>query len=136
MAVVIHKRVIRSCDHPQRPPVSIKKKTHTYTKSMAMMREKVATVVLVLAAVAMGEGVVRSRADGLCNVPIAGLMACKPCVSGPAGVAPTSECCSALAMANWPCLCAYKSFMRPYGIDPERAMQLPSKCNLTSPVKC
>ncbi|RWR74648.1 F-box-like protein [Cinnamomum micranthum f. kanehirae] len=58
---------------------------------MAMMRGKMAMVVVLLAAIVMGSGIVGSRADGLCNIPIKGLMSCKPSVSGPEGVEPTAE---------------------------------------------
>ncbi|XXG50429.1 hypothetical protein AAC387_Pa02g4445 [Persea americana] len=126
MAIAIYKRVVWS-DHTETP---------SEKEPMAMMRGKMAMVVILLAALVMGSGIVGSRADGLCNIPIKGLMSCKPSVSGPEGVVPTTECCSALAMANWSCLCAYRFYMPTYGIDPARAMQLPSKCNLPVTVKC
>ncbi|XP_020249353.1 putative lipid-transfer protein DIR1 [Asparagus officinalis] len=77
--------------------------------------------------------------QGLCNMNQTGLDACKPCITGPKPTEkPTDVCCEALSHADLNCLCSYKNsgwltFLR---IDPERAMQLPAKCNMTPPAKC
>ncbi|OAY84897.1 putative lipid-transfer protein DIR1 [Ananas comosus] len=77
----------------------------------------------------------------LCNMTRGGLEACKPSVrSGSSDPAadPSKECCAALAGADLPCLCSYRhSFLLPsLGIDPDLALQLPAKCNLTAPPGC
>ncbi|XP_057508393.1 putative lipid-transfer protein DIR1 [Actinidia eriantha] len=74
----------------------------------------------------------------LCDMDDDGLMACKPAVTKPNPEAPSPPCCEALSGANLTCLCGYRnSFMLPsLGIDPDLAMALPAKCNLTPPPNC
>ncbi|KAF3630993.1 putative lipid-transfer protein DIR1 [Capsicum chinense] len=74
----------------------------------------------------------------LCNMNDGGLTACKPSVTQPNPVEPSASCCEALSGADLQCLCSYKnSFLLPsLGIDPELALALPTKCNLTSPPNC
>ena len=74
----------------------------------------------------------------LCNMNEDGLMHCKPSVTTPNPVDPTTDCCQALSVANLTCLCGYKnSFVLPsLGIDPDLAMALPAKCHLTPPSNC
>ncbi|XP_071738061.1 putative lipid-transfer protein DIR1 [Rutidosis leptorrhynchoides] len=75
------------------------------------------------------------RAVEICNMTEDGLMACKPSVTNPNPVDPTSECCKAVSGADLKCLCSYKdSVMLPsLGIDPTLAIALPAKCNITAP---
>ncbi|XP_058206036.1 putative lipid-transfer protein DIR1 [Rhododendron vialii] len=79
-----------------------------------------------------------SEALELCNMNEDGLTACKPSVTTPNPVDPTPPCCEALSAANLTCLCGYRhSFVLPsLGIDPDLAMALPAKCNLTPPPNC
>ncbi|XP_068666712.1 putative lipid-transfer protein DIR1 [Aristolochia californica] len=95
---------------------------------------KVAAVVMLLVVVIGGE-VVRSNADGFCDITQEGLYACKPSVSGPKPVTPSEACCKALKGANMPCLCSYKNknILQIFGIDPKLAMDLPAKCHLPPP---
>nr|XP_033512731.1 putative lipid-transfer protein DIR1 [Nicotiana tomentosiformis] len=74
----------------------------------------------------------------LCNMNEDGLTACKPSVIQPNPVAPSASCCEALSGADLQCLCSYRnSLLLPsLGIDPELALALPPKCNLTSPANC
>lgn len=91
-------------------------------------------VVLLLVVVALFEG---SRAVSVCDISEDGLAACKPSVTKPDPVEPPSvDCCKAVSGANFTCLCSYKnSYLLPYlGIDPDLAMALPSKCNLSTAV--
>ncbi|KAK9280724.1 hypothetical protein L1049_003612 [Liquidambar formosana] len=92
-------------------------------------------VILVVVMVAMLQG---SRGLSLCGVNEDGLMACKPSVTKPDPVEPSPECCEAISGADLTCLCSYKnSVMLPaLGIDPDLAMELPAKCNLTPPTEC
>uniref|UniRef100_A0A2P2NFQ4 Lipid binding protein n=1 Tax=Rhizophora mucronata TaxID=61149 RepID=A0A2P2NFQ4_RHIMU len=78
------------------------------------------------------------NAQTICNVPYAGLMACKPSVTPPNPPPPTANCCSALSHADLHCLCSYKSssVLPSLGIDPNLAMQLPAKCNLPHAPTC
>lgn len=79
-----------------------------------------------------------ARALTLCNMTDDGLEACKPSVTPPNPVDPTAECCKALSGADLKCLCSYKNSMvlPSLGIDPNLAMGLPAKCNLTPPADC
>ncbi|XP_050206614.1 putative lipid-transfer protein DIR1 [Mercurialis annua] len=80
-----------------------------------------------------------TRSLTLCNMNDDGVMACKPSVTKPEPVAPPSEaCCNALKGADLTCLCSYRnSLMLPaLGIDPDLALALPAKCNLTPPANC
>ncbi|XP_070055445.1 putative lipid-transfer protein DIR1 [Nicotiana tomentosiformis] len=79
-----------------------------------------------------------SRAQGICNISGEGLMSCKPSVTPPNPSAPTAKCCSALAHADWGCLCSYMNshWLPSLGVDPTLAMQLPQKCKLPNPPHC
>ncbi|KAF8388512.1 hypothetical protein HHK36_027186 [Tetracentron sinense] len=98
---------------------------------------KLAIVALVVALV-IGNEVMVSNSQTVCNITVAGLMACKPAVSPPNPVPPTAVCCSALSKADLHCLCSYKksNVLPSLGIDPNLAMQLPAKCNLPKPNNC
>ncbi|EEF35098.1 putative lipid-transfer protein DIR1 [Ricinus communis] len=99
-----------------------------------IMAGKVVLVVVLM--VTMFEG---SRSLTLCDMNDDGLLACKPSVTKPDPVEPPSPaCCQALTGANLTCLCSYRnSLMLPsLGIDPDLALGLPSKCNLTPPADC
>lgn len=91
--------------------------------------------VLVILMVVLFEG---SKAFTLCNMDDNGLSACKPAVTQPDPADPTTECCQALSAANLTCLCEYKNsvVLPALGIDPQLAMGLPAKCNLTPPADC
>ncbi|KAK7339060.1 hypothetical protein VNO77_19703 [Canavalia gladiata] len=79
-----------------------------------------------------------SKGFSLCNMDEKGLEDCKPSVTEPNPVDPSSECCKALAGADLKCLCSYKNSTElPFlGIDPTLASSLPAKCNLTPPDNC
>ncbi|KDP45250.1 hypothetical protein JCGZ_15115 [Jatropha curcas] len=102
-----------------------------------MAKTIMATVVVVAVVVAaMFEG---TRSLNLCDMDDDGLLACKPSVTKPNPVVPPSpKCCKALSGANLTCLCSYRnSLMLPsLGIDPDLALALPAKCNLTTPADC
>ncbi|CAA0805980.1 Bifunctional inhibitor/lipid-transfer protein/seed storage 2S albumin superfamily protein [Striga hermonthica] len=91
---------------------------------------------LVLALMAAFLG--RAAAFSVCNVTEEGLEACKPSVTQPSPVPPSTECCHAVSGADLKCLCSYRnSFMLPaLGIDPDLALALPAKCNLPPPADC
>ncbi|OAY32898.1 putative lipid-transfer protein DIR1 [Manihot esculenta] len=93
-------------------------------------------VVMVVVMAAIFEG---TRSLSLCDMNEDGLLACKPSVSKTNPVDPPSkECCKALKFANLTCLCSYRnSLLLPsLGIDPDLALALPAKCNLTAPADC
>ncbi|KAJ0111273.1 hypothetical protein Patl1_03112 [Pistacia atlantica] len=92
-------------------------------------------VFVVLMVVLLAES---SRAMELCNIDDEGLTACKPSVMKPEPVAPSEECCKAVQGANLTCLCSYRTspWLPAFGIDPDLALQLPPKCNLTPPADC
>ncbi|KAI4344987.1 hypothetical protein L6164_012157 [Bauhinia variegata] len=79
-----------------------------------------------------------SNAQTLCNVSLAGIMACKPAVTAPNPGPPSGDCCSALSHADMRCLCSYRNskLLPSLGIDPNLAMQLPGKCHLPHPANC
>ncbi|OIT36278.1 PREDICTED: putative lipid-transfer protein DIR1 [Nicotiana attenuata] len=97
------------------------------------------TVALALVAIVLSSFSIEvSRAQGICNVSGEGLMSCKPSVTPPNPSAPTAKCCSALAHADWGCLCSYKNsqWLPSLGVDPTLAMQLPQKCKFPNPPHC
>lgn len=74
-----------------------------------------------------------------CKMTQAGLDACKPAIMGPKPEPkPADECCTALKAADLNCLCSYKNsgWLALLNIDPNLAMQLPSKCDITPPATC
>ncbi|KAK2978343.1 hypothetical protein RJ640_016445 [Escallonia rubra] len=79
-----------------------------------------------------------ANSQTICGMSTDGLMLCKPAVSGDNPLPPTADCCSALAKADLPCMCTFKSSrMLPIlGIKPDLAMGLPAKCNLPQLVHC
>lgn len=101
-------------------------------KKFVMMMVAVAAVMVVF--------VVEGSSEGfkLCNMSEDDLITCKPAVSKPAPVDPSPECCKALLGADLTCLCSYKNSptLTLLGIDPDLAMALPAKCNLTPPPQC
>ncbi|PON65964.1 Bifunctional inhibitor/plant lipid transfer protein/seed storage helical domain containing protein [Trema orientale] len=100
-------------------------------------RKLVALLVLFMAlAASMFEG---SRAITFCNMSEDDLETCKPAVTAPNPADPTQQCCKALSGADLACLCSYKNnsfVLGALGIDPDLAMALPAKCNLTTPSGC
>ncbi|KAH6773392.1 hypothetical protein C2S52_003722 [Perilla frutescens var. hirtella] len=74
----------------------------------------------------------------ICNMSVAGLMACKPSATPPNPPEPSAMCCSALSHANMTCLCNFKNskVLPSLGIDPKLAIQLPQKCKLPHPETC
>lgn len=112
-------------------PTNMEEKPRT---SMAL-----ALAVVLVVATTMGMMDLVSGAQGICNMTTDELMACKPCISTVKPVEkPADACCTALAHADLPCLCAYKnSGVLPYlGIDPNLAMKLPAKCSVAAPEQC
>ncbi|KAK1354014.1 AAI domain-containing protein [Heracleum sosnowskyi] len=75
---------------------------------------------------------------GLCEMSEDDFRSCRPSLMRPKPVDPSAHCCEVLSGANLTCLCYYRnSILLPYfGIDPELALRLPSKCNLTNPTNC
>ncbi|XP_044498704.1 putative lipid-transfer protein DIR1 [Mangifera indica] len=98
---------------------------------MVNFKNKLFALAVLMAAIA-------TDAQTICNMPAAGLMACKPSVTPPNPSQPTATCCSALAHADMRCLCNYKNsnVLPSLGIDPNLAMQLPQKCKLPHPANC
>lgn len=102
---------------------------------------KLVLALLLVLFLALGNvNVMRSvgAAQVICNMTEEQLEACKPSVSGSNPSPPSAECCAALKSADLPCLCSYKNsgFLPALGIDPDLAMQLPSKCGVTAPSDC
>ncbi|KAL1531023.1 hypothetical protein AAHA92_19522 [Salvia divinorum] len=79
-----------------------------------------------------------ATAQTICNMTVMGLLECKLAVTPPNPLPPTANCCSALAQADFKCLCSYKDsrILPSLGIDPILAMQLPEKCKITNAPKC
>jgi hypothetical protein len=93
--------------------------------------KKVVLVALVLALAILSEPML-ANAQTLCRMTKEGLKACQPSVYGPNPAPPSAACCSALSNADMQCLCLFKNsrLLNLYGIDPNLALELPSKCNL------
>ncbi|KAJ9189292.1 hypothetical protein P3X46_000602 [Hevea brasiliensis] len=105
---------------------------------MERVQKLFVVIVMLLAAISSNRVLQISNAQTICNMPMAGLMACKPSVTPPNPTAPTSACCSALSHADMRCLCSYKNskLLPSLGIDPNLAIQLPAKCKLPHPANC
>lgn len=93
--------------------------------------KKLFLVALVLALAILSEPMV-ANAQTLCRMTKEDLKACEPSVNGPNPAPPSAPCCSALSNADMQCLCLFKNsrLLNLYGIDPNLALALPSKCNL------
>ncbi|KAK4748972.1 hypothetical protein SAY87_026421 [Trapa incisa] len=74
----------------------------------------------------------------ICNVLLSCLIACKPVATPPNPPPPTANCCSALSQADMGCLCSYKNsnILPSLEIDPNLAMQIPTKFNLPQSASC
>ncbi|TYK16954.1 putative lipid-transfer protein DIR1 [Cucumis melo var. makuwa] len=98
----------------------------------AMKVVVLALVLMVVNNIGFGE------AQSICNMPIAGLYACRPAVTPPNPTAPTAQCCMALGQADLHCFCAYRNSgaLSSFGIDPNLAMQLPKRCNISKSPNC
>ncbi|KAF9606067.1 hypothetical protein IFM89_023090 [Coptis chinensis] len=127
----------------QRTPSTLYKVTSAMAEehrviSMEKSQALVVVVMLVVLFGVSGNKITSSKALILCNLNQDDLITCKPAVTKPNPVDPTSDCCTALTKANLTCLCSYKnSMVLPlYGIDPDLAMKLPEKCSLTPPTTC
>ncbi|PON38710.1 Bifunctional inhibitor/plant lipid transfer protein/seed storage helical domain containing protein [Parasponia andersonii] len=75
----------------------------------------------------------RGSAITLCNIDSKQLTVCLPALSGKSL---DENCCALVHQANLPCLCKYKAALPAFGFDPERAMELPQKCGLKTPLEC
>ncbi|XP_054799903.1 putative lipid-transfer protein DIR1 isoform X1 [Prosopis cineraria] len=78
----------------------------------------------------IAEGVV------LCNTDTTKLSLCRPAVTGQHPPPPAKACCAVCRHADLACLCKYKSVLPALGIDPNKAIALPTKCGLTTPPQC
>ncbi|XP_026419804.1 putative lipid-transfer protein DIR1 [Papaver somniferum] len=74
----------------------------------------------------------------ICNMDSSQLAECLPAISsGQASPPPpTPGCCDVMKLADMHCLCTYKVILPAFGVDPELAMGVPKKCNLTAPPEC
>ncbi|KAI9108503.1 hypothetical protein K1719_020387 [Acacia pycnantha] len=92
----------------------------------------VATAILVVIGLLGGgaEGVV------LCNTDTTKLSLCRPAVTGQHPPRPTEACCAVLRHADLACLCKYKSVLPALGIDPKKAVSLPTQCGRSTPPQC
>ncbi|WOL12818.1 hypothetical protein Cni_G21586 [Canna indica] len=103
---------------------------------------RAATLSLVLLVVLLSAGelaAVAEATDSHCKMTEQGLIACLPAMTnGAAPAKPSPKCCAALAKADLPCLCKYKSnpAVRQLGINPKLAVKLPAKCKLPVPRNC
>ncbi|TKY50536.1 putative lipid-transfer protein DIR1 [Spatholobus suberectus] len=104
---------------------------------MSLGSERV-TVVVALVVLLIEGGGINVNGQTICNVSVAGLMACRPAVSPPNPTPPSQDCCNVLSHADLRCLCSYKNstLLPSLGIDPNLAMQLPAKCNVPHPPHC
>ncbi|GMI88313.1 DIR1-like [Hibiscus trionum] len=101
---------------------------------------KLMVVTMVLVALALGSGPIVANGQKVCGMSKEDFEACQPSVSAtdPNPPPPSAMCCKALENANFRCLCFFKNskWMTDYGIDFDRAKDLPSKCNLGKSVTC
>lgn len=107
-------------------------------KMMGNLKLSVLMVVVVMVAVIMVAIIGESEGKGVCEMSEDGFKSCRPSLMLPKPVDPSDKCCEVLSGADLSCFCYYRnSILLPYfGIDPELALELPSKCNLTNPTNC
>ncbi|XP_027355366.1 putative lipid-transfer protein DIR1 [Abrus precatorius] len=103
--------------------------------------KKVMMVGMLMAIVMIGSTpmLANGQYSSFCHMPIEGLKACLPCVSGDNPIdPPTSACCSGIAKADLQCFCHYKDsgLLSIYGVDPTKAMDLPVKCKIVDSFHC
>ncbi|KAJ1288908.1 hypothetical protein BS78_02G124300 [Paspalum vaginatum] len=95
---------------------------------------------LVVLLVVLAVAAVAAPAEAVCNMSNEQFMSCQPAAAKTTGppADPTAACCDALRGADLGCLCRYKDspWMGVYNIDPQRAMDLPTKCGLAKPPNC
>ncbi|XP_061375667.1 putative lipid-transfer protein DIR1 [Gastrolobium bilobum] len=77
-----------------------------------------------------------AQAFVICNIDTTQLNSCRTAVTGPNPPPPDEKCCAVIRKANLSCLCKYKSLLPSLGIDPTKALALPSKCGLQKPPGC
>ncbi|KAJ3677032.1 hypothetical protein LUZ60_002756 [Juncus effusus] len=77
---------------------------------------------------------------GICNVSSDAFTACEPAMRTEDPVdQPSDACCAGLQTADFQCLCQYKDsfWLKRMQVDPQRAMQLPTKCSIpNAPTQC
>ncbi|KAK7312360.1 hypothetical protein VNO77_36153 [Canavalia gladiata] len=102
--------------------------------------KKVMILGMLLGLVMIGSEPNLTKAQSFCRMPKEGLKACLPsCVNGENNVdPPSSACCTAISKADLKCLCQYRDsgFLTFYGVDPDKAMQLPVKCKIMDSFHC
>ncbi|CAN6222986.1 unnamed protein product [Urochloa humidicola] len=105
-----------------------------------MASSKVLPATAVAVAIVLLAVAVAPAAEAVCGISRDQLMVCQPAAATTPDPLPppTKACCDALGTADLECLCGYKNspWLRVYNIDPERAVQLPAKCGLTTPPNC
>ncbi|GMI83729.1 DIR1-like [Hibiscus trionum] len=101
---------------------------------------KLMVVTMVVVGLALGSGPVVANGQKVCGMNKEGFQACQPSVSGanPNPPPPSARCCLALNDADLKCLCFFKNskWMTDYGVDFNRAKDLPVKCNLGKSFAC
>ncbi|KAK9138575.1 hypothetical protein Sjap_009169 [Stephania japonica] len=99
------------------------------------MRKVGQVLVVTLVVFAIVDGM---AAFSLCNMSGDDLELCKPAVTKDNTKPPTKACCDVLSKADLDCFCQYKDsfLMSSFGVDPDLAVALPPKCNLTTPASC
>ncbi|KAL2328932.1 hypothetical protein Fmac_022359 [Flemingia macrophylla] len=108
-----------------------------YIGMEASMIKKV--MIVVLAMVMIGSGPMLAMGQfSFCRMPKEGLKSCLPSVSGDNPVDPSAACCSAISKADLQCFCRYKDsgLLSIYGVDPNKAMELPVKCSVVNSFHC
>uniref|UniRef100_A0A7C8ZX92 Bifunctional inhibitor/plant lipid transfer protein/seed storage helical domain-containing protein n=1 Tax=Opuntia streptacantha TaxID=393608 RepID=A0A7C8ZX92_OPUST len=99
-------------------------------------------VVIVLVMVVVWEAATTNGLS-ICNLQEQDLKACEPAVKATNPSKPSQECCDAIkrmSPKDIRCLCDYKnkkpSVLELVGVDPTRAMELPSLCEAPVQVNC
>ncbi|CAK7329741.1 unnamed protein product [Dovyalis caffra] len=108
---------------------------------MEACTKKLAIVALVMAFALASKPIAARGHVTLCGITKEGFDSCKPSVQrGVAPVPPSYPCCSALAKADFKCLCFFKKnypqVLADNNVDPNLAMQLPAQCKMPGSFSC
>ncbi|KAE8725630.1 Dolichyl-diphosphooligosaccharide-protein glycosyltransferase 48kDa subunit family protein [Hibiscus syriacus] len=99
---------------------------------------KLMVVTMVVIGLALGSGPIVANGQKVSGMSKEGFQAFQLSVANPNPPLPSAPCCMALNDGDLTCLCFFKNskWMTDYGVDFNRAKELPVKCNLGKDLTC